>query len=359
MNASSRNKTPDPSREAPAPAPHASVLPPGDWHVRGPITVDSESFIPPAQIDLATIQGDLDGMMECGLRVTFVGLVPEGYQFAGWWRVAGTSVPRRDNEPILTWRVREGLTVEREAFLPPGQISAATLDREHEAMVELGLRVTSSALVADGERIGWWRVSGTSAPRAADAPVVIACLGAAAPTPVGEAGGRAEAPAPAPTFALHRLTPGEETLRTGLSADEALEAYEAAYDEAVPRNKGASFMIIDERDGLMACGLDLGTAGGAGGCECHRCVPSVNHEANEVADVPADLSKKSLTRWVSLIRMTALGFTPDSPERTAFLTLAAKNLDYAAWLLRGSKARAAFLKGEALKLPNLVSTIAD
>jgi hypothetical protein len=34
-----------------------------------------------------------------------------------------------------------------------------------------------------------------------------------------------------------------------------------------------TFEIIDEADGRPACGLDTGLAGGAVGCECHRCVP--------------------------------------------------------------------------------------
>jgi hypothetical protein len=34
-----------------------------------------------------------------------------------------------------------------------------------------------------------------------------------------------------------------------------------------------TFEIVDEADGRPACGLDTGLAGGAVGCECHRCVP--------------------------------------------------------------------------------------
>jgi hypothetical protein len=32
-----------------------------------------------------------------------------------------------------------------------------------------------------------------------------------------------------------------------------------------------TFIVIDEADGLEACGLDTGLAGGAVACECHRC----------------------------------------------------------------------------------------
>jgi hypothetical protein len=85
----------------------------------------------------------------------------------------------------------------------------------------------------------------------------------------------------------------------------------------------------------------------------------MDYEAREVAAVPADLSKDSLIGWVSAIRVTALGLPPKSPERDTFLALAVGNLHYAAWLLRGNKARADYLKGEATKLPTLASTVAD
>jgi hypothetical protein len=75
------------------------------------------------------------------------------------------------------------------------------------------------------------------------------------------------------TFTVQQVWPTVAILDTGLSADDALGLYEAAYDRAAPLNRGAVFVIIDERTGLDACGLDLGTAGGAGGCDCSRCSP--------------------------------------------------------------------------------------
>ncbi len=86
---------------------------------------------------------------------------------------------------------------------------------------------------------------------------------------------------------------------------------------------------------------------------------ALDHETKAMAAVPADLSKTSLVGWVSLLRVTALGLPPSSVARQAFLALAVKNLGYAAWLLRGSKTRAEYLKAEALKLPDLATTISD
>lgn len=85
----------------------------------------------------------------------------------------------------------------------------------------------------------------------------------------------------------------------------------------------------------------------------------VSPEAREAAAVPVDLSKSGLVGWVALVRGTALGLPPASPERDAFLALAVKNLGFAAWLLRGSKVRASYLRAEAKKLPDLVSTVVD
>jgi hypothetical protein len=80
---------------------------------------------------------------------------------------------------------------------------------------------------------------------------------------------------------------------------------------------------------------------------------------DDVTAVPADLSKASLIGWVSLLRVTALGLPPTSPEREAFLARAGRNLNFAAWLLRESKARSSYLRAEAQKLPDLLSTVVD
>ena len=85
----------------------------------------------------------------------------------------------------------------------------------------------------------------------------------------------------------------------------------------------------------------------------------VDHEADDVTAVPADLSEESLIGWVALLRITALGLPPTSPEREAFLARAGRNLNFAAWLLRESKARSSYLRAEAQKLPDLLSTVVD
>jgi hypothetical protein len=77
---------------------------PGDWHVRGPITVETESFIPPAEISAARIDQEHETMVEGGLRVTFSGVVTEG-TMAGWWCVKGTSAPRADDEPVVVAQI--------------------------------------------------------------------------------------------------------------------------------------------------------------------------------------------------------------------------------------------------------------
>jgi hypothetical protein len=85
----------------------------------------------------------------------------------------------------------------------------------------------------------------------------------------------------------------------------------------------------------------------------------MTREVRDAAAVPANLSKKGLVGWVSLIRLTALDLPPESTARDAFLTLAVRNLRYAAFLLRGSKARVDYLNLEAGKLPALANTVAD
>jgi hypothetical protein len=82
----------------------------------------------------------------------------------------------------------------------------------------------------------------------------------------------------------------------------------------------------------------------------------MDDEAKEVVAVPADLSKSALAGWVSCIRLKALGYDAGSGERRQFLEQAGKNLRYAAWLLRASKARAPYLQAEAGKLPHLLHT---
>ena len=76
---------------------------PGDWHVRGPVTVETESFIPPAEISAARIDQEHETMVGGGLRVTFSGVVTEG-TMAGWWCVKGTSA-RPADEPEVVARI--------------------------------------------------------------------------------------------------------------------------------------------------------------------------------------------------------------------------------------------------------------
>jgi hypothetical protein len=85
----------------------------------------------------------------------------------------------------------------------------------------------------------------------------------------------------------------------------------------------------------------------------------MTRQMRDAAAVPADLSKRGLVGWVSFIRLTALDLPPESAARDAFLALAVRNLRYAAFLLRGTKARVDYLKAEAGKLPALASTVTD
>jgi hypothetical protein len=85
----------------------------------------------------------------------------------------------------------------------------------------------------------------------------------------------------------------------------------------------------------------------------------MTRETRDAAAVPVDLSKKGLVGWVSLVRLTALDLPPKSATRDAFLALAVRNLHYAAFLLRGSRARVDYLNTEAGKLPALASTVTD
>jgi len=53
-------------------------------------------------------------------------------------------------------------------------------------------------------------------------------------------------------------------------------------------HEDANFEIVDEADGLPACGLDTGMAGGAVGCDCHRCSPSLYPWLRAVLDLLAE-----------------------------------------------------------------------
>ena len=58
-----------------------------------------------------------------------------------------------------------------------------------------------------------------------------------------------------------------------VSADAALDAQES-YNLGPEADDGLTYaVILDDRDALPACMVELGMAGGAWDCECHRCVP--------------------------------------------------------------------------------------
>jgi len=91
---------------------------PGDWHVRGPVTLTTDKFIPPLQISLAEVERTHDALVDCGLRVTSSGLVPEGEQFAGWWRVSGTDVPApADAPPVVAHYDGAAVAASRAAWI--------------------------------------------------------------------------------------------------------------------------------------------------------------------------------------------------------------------------------------------------
>ncbi len=81
--------------------------------------------------------------------------------------------------------------------------------------------------------------------------------------------------------------------------------------------------------------------------------------ARAILDIPLDCSKKSLQGWLAGIRVKVFDFAPSSSERGEFITEAQKNLNYAAFLLRSKAKTAAFLREEAVKLADLLTTIAD
>jgi hypothetical protein len=61
-----------------------------------------------------------------------------------------------------------------------------------------------------------------------------------------------------------------ETLASHVRAEEALDLQET-YNHDPKVDEGTYAVILDDRDGLPACMVELGMAGGAAGCECHRC----------------------------------------------------------------------------------------
>jgi hypothetical protein len=149
---------------------------PGDWRVRGPITVDSNSYIPPKGVTAVDIERRIRGMEEGGLRVTFVGLVTEGC-FAGWWCVRGTSTPAGDEDPVVRWHVLDDLVVERHAYVP--RVGLIAIELATDAVLALGLRVVKSVRVTEGEFAGWWHIHATSAPAGENEVPVVDSLHAA------------------------------------------------------------------------------------------------------------------------------------------------------------------------------------
>lgn len=94
-------------------------------------------------------------------------------------------------------------------------------------------------------------------------------------------------------------------------------------------------------------------------CYDRRNIVALDADAKNALEVPADLSKRGLVAWISLLRLKALGYPPGSSERKQFLEEAVKKLAYAEFILRGSRSLVSFLRDQARRLSQLVDTVSE